>query len=240
MQYKEFIDEINAGRIAKAVLCVQGYAHYKDVVFSCNPCHFAPYGVEIFVRPVADGTEDMVFYHRYDETSPLVRIKGRGQLTLKQIWQEVSVKEIVYHEPLPVEIGTPAIDLVIGNIDYSYEWPAVLDVPLSRQLSIHGDLRIEISGQLYLEQTICPIELCVQYKEWATQLRRGRALDFVYVSAQNPQGEPLFSFKKCEESWRITSPCELFQASQLFSFAQIDQAFRGLLRQLEEGAISMD
>lgn len=98
MEYDEFIDGINTGKIKKAIFSISDYAHYKNcVVVSQLRDPNRPDSLRsIWFYLTADGYEKIGFLNRIHETEKLFDLKKRGRFTLKQIWNRIQFSSIEY------------------------------------------------------------------------------------------------------------------------------------------------
>lgn len=98
LSYQQFIDEINEGKIIRAVFQVENYAHYNncliervtDVLHNGNPL------VTISVKLTRDKSEHVGFYKVFNEEFKLFKIGRQGKFTLKQMWDKIKFIEIDY------------------------------------------------------------------------------------------------------------------------------------------------
>ena len=97
LSYRQFIDEINTGKIVKALFQITDYTHYKCCsiervveVFSDGDSI-----VHIDVRLTKD-SEHVCFYKTFNEKYKLFDMKRKGAFTLKQIWDRIEFISIDY------------------------------------------------------------------------------------------------------------------------------------------------
>ncbi len=96
MDYCEFIQKINEGKIAKLVFSLANYSHYKD----CSIEYIVDNPKEgVFIKIItltltSDKTERVSFYKFFDEKYKLFDFKRKGKFTLKQVWDKIIIKSI--------------------------------------------------------------------------------------------------------------------------------------------------
>lgn len=96
MDYCEFIQKINAGKIKKLLFSLSSYPHYKN----CSIEHVVDNPKEgvfikiIIVTLTSDKTEKVSFYKFFDEKYKLFDFKRKGKFTLKQIWDKIVIRSI--------------------------------------------------------------------------------------------------------------------------------------------------
>ena len=98
MEYCEFIDKINSGKIKKFYFSVLNYSHYSDCLIEYKIDH-PKNNVSIKIIMVTltkDETEKVGFYENFDEKYKLFNFKRKGKFTLKQIWKDILIKYIEY------------------------------------------------------------------------------------------------------------------------------------------------
>lgn len=95
--YEDVIDKLNNGQIQQVRFCVNNYPHYKDCVISRKEEKFPNgnpfYTIEVLLTK--DSSEKYSFYKRFSERTKLFRMGRKGSFTLKQIWPQITVLEIV-------------------------------------------------------------------------------------------------------------------------------------------------
>ena len=207
VQYNRLIEAINAGEIREIWLSVRGYAHYNKISILCTRSAVSPQDVNVVIRPVQDDSEPRIHcFHGFDENIPIVSIKGKGRLTLRQIWDLVEITDIKFapQEDIP---SKGKIRFVLDDVDHGFRFVDVWGPTLAAQLSVHGRLRIEMDGAIVFDKTVCPLELHCQFATWDKAVSRGKIKNFCYVSAESPS-QPILSFKRSMESdlWAFVSP----------------------------------
>lgn len=206
-QYNLLVDAINAGEIREVWLSVRGYAHYNKIGIICTRSAVSPQDVEVVICPVQDDSEPRIHcFHGFDENKPIVYIKGKGRLTLRQIWDLIEITDIKFAKQ---EALKPAdkVRFLLDDVDYGFRFVDVWGPSLAAQLSVHGRLRVELSGAIIFDKEVCPLELHYQFAAWDKAVSRGKIKDFCYVSAKEPS-QPVFSFERSEGSglWTFVSP----------------------------------
>ncbi|MCR5491914.1 MAG: hypothetical protein K6F32_07285 [Bacilli bacterium] len=108
MEYKEFLDKLNAGEIVEAHFKIDGYGHYGHCKFTYTPNNtgdednlFLPL---IELTKTKDGSEWCRFHKRFDGSHKIFAIK-RMNYTLEAIWKRVVFCYIRYVDGK--EEGTP-------------------------------------------------------------------------------------------------------------------------------------
>ncbi|MCH5147884.1 MAG: hypothetical protein J1G05_00795 [Clostridiales bacterium] len=97
LTYQQFIDEINNGKIIKAVFQIKDYAHYRccsieriiDVFPSGNSM------IRIDIRLTKD-SERVGFLEKFNEKYKLFDMGRKGTFTLKQMWDRIEFISIDY------------------------------------------------------------------------------------------------------------------------------------------------
>lgn len=98
--YKQFIKEINSGRITEIYFAVKDYAHYSNCYIK-KVVRTIPNGkqftdVEVCLTP--DGVERVSFLDTLKEDYKLFSMGRKGTFTLKQMWDKLEINKIVYSE----------------------------------------------------------------------------------------------------------------------------------------------
>ena len=97
LSYQQFIDEINNGKIIKAVFQVKDYAHYRCCSIE-RIIDFFPSGnsmARIDVRLTKD-SERVGFLEIFKEDCKLFKMGRKGTFTLKQMWDRIDFISIDY------------------------------------------------------------------------------------------------------------------------------------------------
>lgn len=98
MNYKEFIDDLNNGKIRKIKFSVQNYNHYRSCGIERFDCKSIVCDKEISIDTVevkltSDNSEIYRFIGKFKEDFKLFKI-GKQTYTLKQIWDKITITEI--------------------------------------------------------------------------------------------------------------------------------------------------
>ena len=97
-EYEEIIDGINSGRIKLVRFYVDKYSHYKNCTIKRIEEKF-PNGKSFFVievNPTKDFSEKVSFLESFEENAKLFKLGRKGRFTLKQLWSQIVILEIVY------------------------------------------------------------------------------------------------------------------------------------------------
>lgn len=97
--YKELIDGLNGGRIKFIRFCVNNYSHYKNCTITRTEQKL-PNGKLFFLIEVTltqDFREKISFLDSFEENTKLFSMGRKGKFTLKQLWSQITVLEIVYN-----------------------------------------------------------------------------------------------------------------------------------------------
>ena len=97
MEYNEFLQGINSGKINKLVFSVNGYSHYKECVIESKIIHFGDNSQirVIDVLLTRDHAERVCFFEKYNEKYKLFKFKNKGgRVTLKDVWERLSIIKI--------------------------------------------------------------------------------------------------------------------------------------------------
>ena len=99
-------------------------------------------------------------------------------------------------------------------------------------LSIMTDcwITININGEVFLDDWICPLELYFQYFDWKQDLDNGLIKDFEYVSDDNGKN-PILSFNKVGDKWTTYSVLTQ-KTSEFITESDILQFFESFEMQL--------
>ena len=98
MNYRDFVDGINSGKIKKAIFSIKDYAHYRNCVVESKLTDSTSSDSKkiIWFYLTPDGYEKKGFLNEIKESSKLFNIKKRGSLSLAQIWDRVQILHIEY------------------------------------------------------------------------------------------------------------------------------------------------
>ena len=96
--YKDIIDGLNSGTIAKISFSIKNYPHYRrcaiyrviDTLPSKNTV------VRIVVNPTEDNSELVSFYKTFKEDYKIFNLGLKGKFTLKQIWNDIDIIDIEF------------------------------------------------------------------------------------------------------------------------------------------------
>ena len=103
MKYQEFIDFLNNGKINQINFGLINYAHYKNCTIkveksiNIKPNSNEKFSQIIIFELTQDKSETITFYGKYNEKEKIFLIKGKGKFTLKEIWKNIEIKEIIYN-----------------------------------------------------------------------------------------------------------------------------------------------
>jgi len=87
--YDAFISDLKNGKIKKIEFSVKGYGHYKSCAITCESA-ITKAGKLITVSLAKN--EGCEFYGDFNEAEKLFHITGKGDFTLKQIWNDIEIK----------------------------------------------------------------------------------------------------------------------------------------------------
>lgn len=95
--YEEVIEGINNGTINQVRFCVNNYSHYKNCIITRT--EYKIYNgksiTQIDVSLTKDSSEKISFLDKFKEDTKLFKMKAKGNFTLKQLWPEIIILEIV-------------------------------------------------------------------------------------------------------------------------------------------------
>lgn len=100
MEYRDFVDGLNSGKITKVVFSVKGYSHYRNCVVESkftNPGDNDS-GKIIWFYLTPDGYEKTGFMNHVKEKAKLFKIKNSGTFTLSQMWDRIDIQFVEYSE----------------------------------------------------------------------------------------------------------------------------------------------
>ena len=92
LSYSEFIDKINAGELLCVRFSIKNYGHYNNCIIEYKEDSL----FKIHMRLSNDKKEWYVFFKIKKKKKNMFKIVPKGRLTLKQIWNDVEIKEIVW------------------------------------------------------------------------------------------------------------------------------------------------
>ena len=97
--YEEIINNLNEGKIESVIFSIKEYAHYKKCIIKrCVDCVNNKHIVRIEVKLVEDDSETVSFYKYFKEDYKLFNFGRKGTFTLKQVWNNVHIIQINYHD----------------------------------------------------------------------------------------------------------------------------------------------
>ena len=95
--YEELIDGLNRGKLKFVRFCVNNYPHYKNCTITRIEQKM-PKGKSFFLVKVIltqDSHEKISFLNSFEEDTKLFHMGKKGSFTLKQLWPEIIILEIV-------------------------------------------------------------------------------------------------------------------------------------------------
>ena len=95
--YKNIIKALNNGEIKQIRFMVNNYFHYRNCVIERiidSPCEGKNF-IRIAVKLTPDGSEMVSFLNAFNENYKLFRLGKKGSFTLRQLWPEITILEIV-------------------------------------------------------------------------------------------------------------------------------------------------
>ena len=98
MKYCEFIDGINSGNIKKVSFSIANYPHYRNCVVESKSTNTnkAESSKIIWFYLTPDGYEKKGFLNKIKEDTKLFNIKGKGNFSLKQMWDRINIHSVEY------------------------------------------------------------------------------------------------------------------------------------------------
>ena len=97
LSYSQFIDDINSGKIKRAVFRVKDYAHYKHCAIERRGLFPDSETLDwIEVKLTSDNSENYLFSKKFEERRVLFDMKRKGRYTLKRIWEKIEFISIEY------------------------------------------------------------------------------------------------------------------------------------------------
>lgn len=96
--YEEIIAGLNEGSIVFVRFSVNNYSHYKNCTIRRNVQKLFNGKIIplIEVSLTSDSSEKTTFLCEFVENTKLFRMGKKGNFTLKQLWSQISILEIVY------------------------------------------------------------------------------------------------------------------------------------------------
>lgn len=96
--YREVIDGLNSGEIKSIRFCVNNYSHYSNCAITRTE-QMLPNGKSfclIEVTLTKDSSEKTTFLDSFIENTKLFKMGKKGKFTLKQLWPQITVLEIIH------------------------------------------------------------------------------------------------------------------------------------------------
>ena len=100
--YENVIDGLNHGEIKQICFSVKNYVHYQNCVITRLEDKLANGNtiVLIEVNLTKDSSEKVSFFKTFKEDYKLFNLGKRGRFTLKQLWPEIAISNIISIENL--------------------------------------------------------------------------------------------------------------------------------------------
>ena len=100
MEYRDFVDGINSGKIIRVIFSIENYSHYKNCVIESKLTdpNKVKSGKIIWFYLTPDGYEKKGFMNKIKENEKIFKIKNKGTFSLLQIWDKVDIHSIEYSE----------------------------------------------------------------------------------------------------------------------------------------------
>ena len=98
-EYSELISALNEGKIKSISFSVVDYPHYQECKI-VREVDYLPRGkqfVWIAVQLTKDNYEKVSFFKSFKDDYKLFHMGRKGTFTLKQLWNKIEIKEIVYN-----------------------------------------------------------------------------------------------------------------------------------------------
>ena len=95
--YKDVIEGLNCGTIKRIRFFVNDYARYQNCIITRteNAIYNGNTVIRIDVSLTKDSSEKISFLNKFKEDAKLFHLGSKGHYTLKQIWPQISIVEIV-------------------------------------------------------------------------------------------------------------------------------------------------
>ena len=102
MEYRALIDQLNAHEIEGFRFRVEGYGHYRNCEIAYIYDEFPTLGKRAVraIRAKLCRDEECYFYGPFNEGQKIFRLSGKGRKTLYDIWDQVTVLEVLPKEEL--------------------------------------------------------------------------------------------------------------------------------------------
>lgn len=94
MEYRDFVDGVNSGKIKKVVFSVKNYGHYRNCVMMSK--RSSPIGKIIWFYLTPDGCEKEGFMNKIDEKHKVFKLKNKGTFSLLQMWDRIEIHAVEY------------------------------------------------------------------------------------------------------------------------------------------------
>ena len=95
--YQEVIEGLNSGKIKQVRFCINNYSHYKNCVITRT--EYKIYNGESFaqinISLTKDSSERKALLNAFKEKDKLFDMGRKGKFTLKQLWPQITILEIV-------------------------------------------------------------------------------------------------------------------------------------------------
>lgn len=96
VEYRDFVDGVNAGKIKKVVFSIKNYGHYRNCVMVSK--RRSPKGkmkmIWFYLTP--DGYEKVFFWNTIKEKCKVFRLKNKGTFSLLQMWDRIEIHAVEY------------------------------------------------------------------------------------------------------------------------------------------------
>ena len=98
MIYTDFISQLNTSIIESVCFEIKNYPHYNNCkIFRQNDIIKNGVKISIIVCQLTeDSSEKVSFLNEFEEGYKLFNFGRKGKFTLKQLWDEVRIKEIIF------------------------------------------------------------------------------------------------------------------------------------------------
>lgn len=97
-KYEDIIEAINSYSISEIDFKVNNYAHYNNCKIIVRrdllPNENSIFLIDIFLTK--DESEHICFYGYFKEDFKLFHMGKRGSFTLKQLWENIEILDIIY------------------------------------------------------------------------------------------------------------------------------------------------
>ena len=96
--YEDLIRMLDDCTLARLDFSVKGYGHYRNCSLTCEAVpvsEITKHGKIITFNLAKD--EVVTFYGNFNKEEKLFKIKGKGYFTLKEIWKDIEIKEVIFN-----------------------------------------------------------------------------------------------------------------------------------------------